>query len=58
MFILQENGSIKEIDKDLKTNKKQLYSYISKLKYNISLEQKNVNMKEKVIKYLRENKSL
>lgn len=58
MFILQENGSIKEIDKDLKTNKKQLYSYISKLKYNISLEQKNVNMKEKVMKYLRENKSL
>lgn len=58
MFILQENGSIKEIDKDLKTNKKQLYSYISKLKYNISLEQQNVNMKEKVMKYLRENKSL
>lgn len=52
MFIRSKKGEIEKIDTDSFPNEKDLYNNIWKIKFNIQIKSKNINIKESIINYV------
>ena len=52
MFIRTKNGNIEKIDTESFPNEKDLYNHIWKIKFNIKLKSKNIDIKESIINYV------
>lgn len=52
MFIRTKNGNIEKVNIDLFPNEKDLYNHIWKIKFNIKIKSKKMDIKESIINYI------